>query len=68
MCDGDILLVLFEEGLQIEFAVGLIASDSLVVIDLLRFVLVATWVVQAAVLVSRGEQLVPAGLGLGTGG
>ena len=52
LCDRDILLVLFEECLQIEFAVGLIACDGLVVIDLLRFVLVATRVVQAAVLVS----------------
>ena len=38
---ADILLVLFEEGLQIELAVALVASDSLIVVDLLGLVLVA---------------------------
>ena len=38
---ANILLVLFEEGLQIELAVALVASDSLIVVDLLGLVLVA---------------------------
>jgi hypothetical protein len=58
--DTYILLVLFKERLQIEFAVALIASDRLIVIDLLRFVLM-TGMLQAAIeLISRGKQLVAA--------
>jgi hypothetical protein len=58
--DTYILLVLFEERFQIELAVALIASDRLIVIDLLRFVLM-TGMLQAAIeLISRGKQLVAA--------
>lgn len=61
MCDTDILLVLFKEGFQVEFTVALVASDSKVVIDLLRFVLVTSGVVEASIeLVSGREQLVAA--------
>jgi hypothetical protein len=53
--DTYILLVLFKECLQIEFAVALIASDRLIVIDLLRFVLM-TGMLQAPIeLISRGK-------------
>jgi hypothetical protein len=58
--DTYILLVLFKERLQIELAVALIASDRLIVIDLLRFVLM-TGMLQAAIkLISRGKKLVAA--------
>jgi hypothetical protein len=61
LCDTDILLVLFKEGFQVEFAVALVASDSKVVIDLLRFVLVTSGVVEASIeLVSGRKQLVAA--------
>jgi hypothetical protein len=58
--DTYILLVLFKERFQIELAVALIASNRLIVIDLLRFVLM-TGVLQATIkLISRGKQLVAA--------
>jgi hypothetical protein len=58
--DTYILLVLFKERFQIELAIALIASDRLIVIDLLRFVLM-TGMLQAAIeLISRGKQLVAA--------
>jgi hypothetical protein len=53
--DTYIFLVLFKECLQIELAVALIASDRLIVIDLLRFVLM-TGMLQAPIeLISRGK-------------
>jgi hypothetical protein len=65
--DTNILLVLFEERFQIQLAVALIASNRLIVIDLLRFVLM-TGMLQAAIkLISRGKQLVAARLRLCAG-
>jgi hypothetical protein len=46
--DTYILLILFKERFQIEFTVALIASDRLIVIDLLRFVLM-TGMLQAPI-------------------
>lgn len=60
MSDTYILLVYFEEGLQIEFAVALIASYGLIVINLLRFVLMSRMLKTPIQLVSRGKELVAA--------
>jgi hypothetical protein len=58
--DTYIFLILFKERFQIELAIALIASNRLIVIDLLRFVLM-TGMLQAAIkLISRGKQLVAA--------
>jgi hypothetical protein len=60
LSDTYIFLVLFKERFQIELAVTLIASNRLIVIDLLRFVLM-TGMLQAPIeLISRGKQLVAA--------
>ena len=58
MSDTYILLVNFEEGLQIKFAVALIASYGLIVINLLRFVLMSRMLKTPIQLVSRGKELV----------
>lgn len=60
MSDTYILLVYFEEGLQIKFAVALIASYGLIVINLLRFVLMSRMLKTPIQLVSRGKELVAA--------
>ena len=60
MSDTYILLVNFEEGLQIKFAVALIASYGLIVINLLRFVLMSRMLKTTIQLVSRGKELVAA--------
>jgi hypothetical protein len=60
LSDTYILLVYFEEGLQIEFAVALIASYGLIVINLLRFVLMSRMLKTPIQLVSRGKELVAA--------